>query len=100
MADPVITYAEFVADGRFAAFSEVDEATIQVALDVSHQLYNADACGSLHKQLVAYQAAALISTGWNGAPASKYRPPGESPFDRILDQLRRTCTTRMAIACP
>lgn len=97
MADPVLTYAEFIADGRFAPFSELDEATIQVTLDVAHQLYDAEACGTMHKQLVAYQAAVLLSTGWSGAPASKYRPPGETPYDKMLEQLRRTIPTRMLV---
>jgi hypothetical protein len=97
MADPVLTYAEFSSDGRFAPFSEVDEATVQVTLDLAHQIYDAEACGALHKQLIAYQTAVLLSTGWSGAPASKYRPPGDTPYDTILNQMRRTCLARMVV---
>lgn len=97
---PALTYAEFSTDGRFAVFSEVDEATVQVTLDMANALYDETACGEMHGQLIAYQTAVLLSTGWSGAPASKYRPPGETPYERILDQLRRSIHTRMVVACP
>ena len=87
----VLTYVGFVNDGRFAPFSELSESQVQPAIDAAHRMWDETSCGSLYTDIVTYQTAVLLSTGWSGAPASKYRPPGETPYDHILAQLSRGC---------
>lgn len=91
MATIVLTYQEFVSDGRFSAWSESSEQTVQPAIDAAHRMWDESSCGTLYKDVVTYQTAVLLSTGFGGAPASKTRTLGETPYDRVLAQLSKGC---------
>ncbi len=87
----VLTFSQFVNDGRFESFRALTREKVQPAIDAAHRIWSEENCGALYPDVVAYQAASLLATGFNGAPASKTRTSNETPYDRILAQLTRAC---------
>jgi hypothetical protein len=103
MASIVLTYAEFISDGRFAPFKAQPETTVQPAIDAAHRMWDEASCGKLFKDVVTYQTAVLLSTGYGGAPASKTRTLTDTPYDKILAQLSRGCVGTgivLSVQCP
>lgn len=86
---PVLSADEFLGDHRFRHFKAKFGDEVQTAIDAAHSMWSEPNCGPLYKQIVTYQTAVLLSTGFGGAPASKTRTSSDTPYDKVLEQLTR-----------
>jgi len=85
----VLSFVQFISDGRFRAFRSLDQSDVEPALSAAHRIWNEENCGPLYLDIVGYQTAVFLATGYGGAPASKTRATGDTPYSAVLDRLTK-----------
>lgn len=94
-----VTAASFIRDERFSVFSEMPGPKVTGAVAQAKRMWGEAECGDLWDDIVSYQTAQILATGYKGVPASKTRQLSETPYDAQLKQLLSLVRPGPVVAC-